>query len=165
MKEPAVARETGAATVATAAVAGAVAAVAGAILWGLVVRWSGYEIGVAAWAIGFVVGSAVVLGGGGRRGITLQVLSVALAVAGVVLGKYLAFVWGFNEEAKDLGLPVRLSLLSRDTLDFFVDRDSEVWGWFDLVWLAFAVYTAYRIPRPPEAAPRPADERPADDRR
>jgi hypothetical protein len=45
----------------TAALAGLVAAVAGGVAWGLIVRWSGYEVGFVAWGIGFLVGSAVAL--------------------------------------------------------------------------------------------------------
>ena len=84
---------------ATAVLAGLAAAIAGAVVWGLIVRWSEYEVGFVAWGIGFVVGTAVVMGARNRRSFPLQVAAVVLALAGVVLGKYLAFVWSVNAGA------------------------------------------------------------------
>ena len=128
----------------TAALAGLIAAIVGGVVWGLIVRWSQYEIGFVAWGIGFLVGTAVVMGARGMRGMPYQVVAVVLALVGIVLGKYLSFVW-INE----------LEILSGESWDFFMEARSDVWSLFDLLWVGLAVFTAFRLPAP-EAAEPPA---------
>ena len=129
----------------TAALAGLVAAIVGAVIWGLIVRWTDYEVGFVAWGIGFIVGTAVVLGAQGARGVPLQVIAVVLAAVGVVLGKYLAFVWIGQDELGKVGL--ELPVFSKDTVDLFWDAKSDIWSGWDLLWAGLAVVTAFRIPQ------------------
>jgi hypothetical protein len=129
----------------TAALVGLAAAVAGGGVWGLIVRWSDYEIGFAAWGIGFIVGTAVVFGAQGRRGLPLQLIAVVLALAGIVLGKYLAFVWIGQDELDKAGLS--LPLFSTDTVRLFWDLRTDIWSGWDLLWAGRAVVTAFRIPQ------------------
>ena len=127
------------------ALAGLVAAIVGGVVWGLIVRWTDYEIGFAAWGIGFIVGTAVVLGSQGTRGLPLQVIAVLLALFGIVLGKYLAFVWVGQDELGDSGF--ELPVFSKDTMDLFWDLRSDIWSFWDLLWAGLAVVTAFRIPQ------------------
>jgi signal peptidase I len=120
--------------------AGLVAAAAGGLAWGLVVEWTGYEIGIAAWGVGVLVGYAV-LAVAGRKALELQVAAVALALLGVLLGKYLAFAF-----VNDLGA------LSGDTVSFFRDNLGQLFGLFDLIWIGLAVATAWLTLRPDDAA-------------
>jgi hypothetical protein len=129
----------------TATLAGLVAAIVGAVVWGLIVRWTDYEVGFVAWGIGFIVGTAVVLGAQGARGVPLQIIAVLLAAVGVVLGKYLAFVWIGQDELGKAGL--KLPVFSKDTVDLFWDAKSDVWSGWDLLWAGLAVVTAFRIPQ------------------
>jgi hypothetical protein len=140
----------------TAALAGLAAAIVGAVIWGLIVRWTDYEVGFVAWGIGFIVGSAVVLGAQGARGLPLQAIAVVLAVVGVVLGKYLAFVWIGQDELDKLG--IHLPVFSKDTVDLFWDAKSDIWSGWDLLWAGLAIVTAFRIPQV-EAEPEPQVER------
>src|SRR5262249_25426581 len=50
----------------TAALAGLGAAVGGGVAWGLIVKWTDYAIGFAAWGIGLGVGNRLRGGDGGR---------------------------------------------------------------------------------------------------
>ena len=62
---------------------GLAAAVAGGAEWGLIAIHSGYELGIAAWALGFLTGYAAVLFTGGRKGMPLQATAaVSAAPAG-----------------------------------------------------------------------------------
>jgi len=68
---------------------GAVAAALGAAAWyGLTVA-TDRKFGVAAVAVGFLVGRGVLLGAGNKRSVTLQAASAALAVVGLAAGEYL----------------------------------------------------------------------------
>jgi hypothetical protein len=150
-------REVRSGVLVTAALAGLVAAIVGAVVWGLIVRWTDYEVGFVAWGIGFIVGTAVVLGAQGARGVPLQVIAVVLAVVGVVLGKYLAFVWIGQDELGKAG--IELPVFSKDTVDLFWDAKSDVWSGWDLLWAGLAVVTAFRIPQVERQEPAEPVER------
>lgn len=129
----------------TAALAGLGAAVVAGVAWGLIVKWTGYEIGFAAWGVGFVVGTAVAFGAQGRRGMPFSAIAVVLALGGIVLGKYLAFVWIGQDMLGNLGLS--LPLFSSDTARLFWDSRSDIWSAWDLLWAGLAIVTAFRIPQ------------------
>ena len=133
---------------ALALLAGLAAAIAGGIAWGLVVKWTDYEVGIAAWGVGALVGFAVATAAGSRRGEDLQLAAVVFALLGVLLGKYLAFAFVVREEFGGA-----IGLLSRDMLSLFRDSLREVFGLFDLLWAGLAVVTAWFALRPEEQAP------------
>jgi hypothetical protein len=140
-----------------AAGAGLVAALVGGIVWGLIVKWTQYELGFVAWGIGFVVGTAVVYGARNLRGIPFQLTAVLFALLGIALGKYLGFVWVGQDELEAVGID--LPVFSKDTFDLFWDARKDVWGWWDLLWVGLAVVTAFRIPQPePEPEPDAAQQ-------
>jgi len=138
-----------------AAGAGLGAAVAGGIVWGLVVKWSEYEIGIVAWGIGFLAGAAVAAAARGGKGPALQAIAVVSALAGILLGKYLGYAFVVQEQAEAAG--VKLGLLSSELRTLFREDLGSVFGLFDLLWVGLAVYTAWRAlqPREPEVSPGP----------
>ena len=141
------------------ALASLAAGVVGGVLWGLIVKWSNYEVGVVAWAIGFMAGTAVANVARGARGPHLQVIAVAGALVGILLGKYLSFAFAVQEDAQAVG--VELGVLSGEMFRFFRENLSDVFGLFDLLWIGLAVFTAWRIPgelTQPAASPPPAEE-------
>jgi hypothetical protein len=148
-------REERSGAVLTAALVGLGAAVVGGIAWGLIVKWTDYEIGFAAWGIGFIVGTAVVFGAQGRRGTQFQALAVALALVGIVLGKYLAFVWIGQDVIDKAGFTLSLPVFSSNTVRLFWEGRGDIWGGWDLLWAGLAVVTAFRIPQREQAKPAP----------
>ncbi len=106
------------------ALAAFAAAIAGGVVWGLIVKWTAYEIGFVAAGIGILAGLAVVAASRGARGLPLQVIAIVAALVGVVVGKYLGYLW-FGEEN---GYTFR-----------------EMWSWWDALWIGLAVVMAYRI--------------------
>jgi hypothetical protein len=136
------------ATLALAAAAGLVAAVAGGIAWGLIVKWSEYEIGFVAWGIGFVTGMAVLLAAGGRKELALQAIAIAAALIGILIGKYLSFALIVQDAASAEGF--ELSLFGADMRQLFRDDLGNVFALWDLLWIGLAVVTAWRILQPQE---------------
>ena len=75
-------------------------------------------------------------------------IAAVTAALGIVWGKYFAFVlvgrdllrerFGVGSEA--------LPLFSTDTFSLFTETFAEIFSGFDVAWIAFAVYTAWRIP-------------------
>jgi hypothetical protein len=133
-----------------AVLAGLVAAVAGGVGWALIAVTTDYEIGFAALGIGILAGYAVVLATRGRKGLPLQVTAILSSLLGIALGKYFTYVWDlkdavrdeFGDEAAD-----SIGFLDSEVIDLFVEDADRVFGGYDLLWAAFAVYAAWRIPR------------------
>lgn len=72
-----------------AVLAGLAAAVVSALVWYGIVVLTNYQIGLVAVGVGFLVGLAVTVGSGGRRGLPLQIVSVAITLPAMALGEYL----------------------------------------------------------------------------
>ena len=139
-----------------ALVAGLVAAIAGGVAWGLISKYTSYEVGVVAWGIGFLCGFAVERAAGGRRSADLQAIAIVTALLGVLLGKYLGFAFAVQEAEQ--GLPNQTGLLSGEMFTLFRENLGEVFGLFDLLWTGLAVASAWYALRPetPEAETEPA---------
>ena len=120
-----------------ALLAGGVAAVLGGIAWGLVVKWTGYEAGILALGVGLLAAFAVYRATGGRRGPELQVVAVASALLGIVIGKYLGFAFEAREVFPDV------ALLSGEMLRLFRDGLHDILGLFDLLWIGLAAAAAW----------------------
>ncbi|HWC46470.1 MAG TPA: hypothetical protein VG868_10205, partial [Casimicrobiaceae bacterium] len=63
---------------------GNLAAIAGSLLYFAVAAMTGREFGLVAIAVGFMVGTAVRRGSGGRRGWAYQTLAIALTYLAIV---------------------------------------------------------------------------------
>jgi hypothetical protein len=149
-----------------AVLAGLVAAIVGGVVWGLIVKWTDYEVGFVAWGIGFLVGIAVLAATRGARGPVFQVVAVACALVGILVGKYLSFAWVLQEVAeRETGGRIEIPVLSMDTVDLFLDELGTVFDWIDILWVGFAVYTAWRALRPeqPEPAAEPEPQPPREE--
>jgi hypothetical protein len=132
-----------------ALLAGLVAAVVGGVGWTVQVALTDYEIGLVAWAIGGLAGYAVLRGSGGRRGLPLQVIAVASALLGILLGKYGTFAYGVREGVEAAaGSEFVPAYWDTDLIDLFFEELDTVFGLFDVLWIGFAVFTAWRMLQP-----------------
>jgi hypothetical protein len=89
------------------------------------------------------------------RGPALQAVAVVCALLGILLGKYLSYALVLQEEADAQG--VDIGLFSGEMRSFFREDLELVFGWFDLLWIGLAVFTAWRALQPaePELPPEP----------
>ncbi len=112
-----------------AVVVGGVAAVIAAVLWIAILVFANLESGLAAWGVGLLVGFAVSLGSGKRRGRTLQIIAVIWSVLGIGMAKgVIAFLVYFGSEPGEFSWGM-------------------IFGGMDVLFLGFAVYTAWRMLR------------------
>jgi signal peptidase I len=102
-----------------------------------VVKWTGYEAGIVALAVGLLAAFAIHVATGGRRGPELQIVAVGTALLGIVIGKYLGFAFEAREVFPDVGL------LSGEMLRLFRDALHDILGLFDLLWIGLAVTAAW----------------------
>ncbi len=123
--------------------AGLLAAIVAGAVWGYVAKVTGREFGILAWGVGAAVGSAIVRLAG--RGATGQVVGVACALVGIVIGKYLAFAFSVQDQLRPGGTDV--GLLSGHMLRLFHDSLGGVFGFWDILWAALAVGTAWVLLR------------------
>jgi hypothetical protein len=94
-----IARGPGLAGFARAFVFGLGAAIGGAVLWGLVTQLTGYEIGLIAIAVGWLVGVAVRRGSGGLGGPAFQVLAILLTYFSIVATYVPSILEALEEQA------------------------------------------------------------------
>ena len=129
---------------------GAIAAIVGGAAWGLITAITGWEIGYVAWGIGLLAGFGVVMGSGGRRGTPLQLVAVASAVLGILIGKYFTFFQALKEwvaEEQGAEVAAELTMISVSGFQFFLGNIGVMLSGFDAIWVLLAVGTAWGIPK------------------
>jgi hypothetical protein len=125
---------------------GAAGALVGAVIWAVIVVATNYEIGYVAVLVGYLAGHGVKLGAGKGRGQTLQIAAAGMAVFGLVIAKYfiLAHIVVSDPQGAELGL----GYFSPGLFMLFLQNIGSSLSLFDLLWIAFALMTAWRIPAP-----------------
>ena len=135
----------------TPAIIGAgLSAVIGGIIWGLIVIATNYEIGFMAWGMGWLAGFAVVKLSKGKKGLPFQVIAVLSSLLGIFIGKYFTFHHFLKESVlKEYGADAasNVTILSGKVIEIFFDGIGSMLGIFDLLWVALAVMTAWKIPK------------------
>lgn len=130
-----------------AAIGGFAAALGGGLIWGMIVAATDYEIGLVAWGIGVVVGIGVLLGTRGAKGLVFQLVAVIASVSGIAIGKYVAFAHIFVKMAREgqiEGVTDASMFGGMTILTFFLGLP-QLLGGFDLLWVALAVYTSWKM--------------------
>jgi hypothetical protein len=136
-------------SLAPAVLGGVLAALVGGTAWAVAVVVSGYEIGFAAIGIGALSGYAVVLMSKGGRGTLFQVIAALSSVLGVAVGKYVYYFYYLKEavtEQYGLEVAANVRLFSVGVLESFIMDAGSFLGGFDILWVALAVITAWKIP-------------------
>ncbi len=168
MAEPELAKPVGAPPTTrhlAALLAGIGVAVAGGVAWGLVAKWTGREFGFLAWGVGILTGVVCVWVGGKKKTFALQVIAIATAALGVLVGKYLAYAFIVHGGGYEFGIPP--AILSTDMLHLFRSNLRTVFGLLDILWFGSAVVSAGLIARPewPEVDPPLEQAPPAEEPR
>jgi hypothetical protein len=130
-------------------------ATAGALLGGAAgaLAWWGFTVlthiafGLFAVAIGFLAGRGAVIFSGGKRSRGLQVISVGAAILSYAVATYLVNRTFINNALAAQGEAFRVELTPQ-SVGLFVRVVAADLGVMDLVFLAIAVWEAWRIPRP-----------------
>lgn len=135
----------------TPALIGAIlASLIGGIIWGLIVIATNYEIGYMAWGMGWLAGFAVVKLSKGKKGFPFQVIAVLSSLFGITVGKYVTF-YHFLKQAiiKEYGAEAEavVTIFSGAVLQDFMDAIGSLLNGYDLLWVALAVMTAWKIPK------------------
>ncbi len=132
-----------------------VGAVLASVLWYGVVALSGWQVGIVAVVVGFIVGKAVVFGAGGRGSIPLVAISALATLAALVMSEYL-IVYHFI--AQEFGSDGLISVVQPIDFVATVAIESVSADPLTLLFWGFALFQAVAIPwaaMRPAAAPSP----------
>ena len=122
----------------------------GAIVWWGFTAATGWHLGLVAIVIGYATARGVVRMSGGKRHINLQIMSIALSIAGFAYGRYLVNRSLIIESFAKDGQAVAISLLPNP--DVFYAVISAGFRPFDLIFLAIVIYEAWKFPAPVKMA-------------
>lgn len=147
--------QAGAGSIPMAVAGGAIGAAVGAAVWAGIGIGTEYEIGYVAVLVGFLAGVGVKTLTGGSHGTPLQLAAVLCAVGGLLAAKYAIFAHEFTTVVRE-GFGMDLGYLAPETRDAFVEYSGDLFGGFDLLWLALAVGAAWRVPATPRVDSRSA---------
>jgi uncharacterized Zn finger protein (UPF0148 family) len=126
------------------------AAIVGGVLWGLIVIFSNYEMGIMAWGMGVLAGYAVVKFSKGKKGVPFQIIAVLSSLMGILIGKYISFYHFLNQAIAEQAAgnpPADISIFSAKVMKIFIAEFSSIVSGYDLLWVILAVITAWRIPK------------------
>lgn len=97
-----------------------------------------HEYGIVAWAIGGLTGYAVFLASGRQVGTPHKVVAVIAGLLGILLGKYSALGYFYNEDLS--------GLFEAEVFSYFVENFTAFFGFADLIFILLAVATAWELP-------------------
>lgn len=130
---------------------GLLAAVATGLAWGAITHVSSYEIGFMAVGVGAAVAYAVHFGAARGVGAPLQVSAALISVLGVLVGKFFWLHLTMSEFVAALAPEERAAegwALTSLVLELFVTEPTLWFSAYDVLWIALAIFTAWRILAP-----------------
>src|SRR4029077_17039794 len=93
------------------------------------------------WGVGAVVGLAILRVAG--RGAAMQAIGIVSALVGILIGKYLSFAFTIHDVYGS-----QFGVFSGDMVSLFRDSLGEVFGRYDILWVALAIGSAGVLLRP-----------------
>jgi hypothetical protein len=122
-----------------------IAAVVSAVVWDKIVLWTGFQLGIVAVAVGWLVGTAICMGAEGRSGKALPVIGALLAGFAIVLGRALLISDMLPKEAPDVAKQLSSVpfLVQLPILGFVAVRSLDFMDW---IFVAIGVWEGWSIP-------------------
>jgi fucose permease len=114
------------------------AAIIGGAIWAVIAVVTDYELGLIAWGIGGLAGYAVVLFSNRQTSQIHQIIAVIASLIGILLGKYFIFSYIINDGFE--------GVFNSEIINLFKDNISDFFGGMDIVFVLFAVVTAWKLP-------------------
>jgi hypothetical protein len=124
----------------------------GGIAYGVVVIATRYDVGLVAWLVGLMAGTAVVRLLGGPAPVPLRVYAAVAAGVGMLVGRYVVFVHDFGDALAKLGAP-RAGYFAPRSVHLFFDYYSTAVTGISYVWVAIAAFAALRVAGRPLRTP------------
>ena len=131
---------------------GAAAAILGSVFWWQVSEDSDdiWDIAFLSLFLGGVTGFTVSWMSQRKTAVVYRGIAPLSTVFGIVIGKYWVYVQFLKEAIREQSgeaATSTVSWFSQDIIDSFVSDFTIIFSGFDILWVALAVYTAWRIPK------------------
>jgi hypothetical protein len=131
---------------------GVAAALISSFIWYGIVVFSGYELGIIAIGVGWVVAQAVILGAGRKRGPSLQILSILLITVAMGFSEYLIvrhfFIQALAEEGTvEFPLLLPLSDMLAVIFEGIKANPLTLLFWGIALWEGYALPARHRLRR------------------
>ena len=130
---------------------GVIAGVLGGIIWFIITSATKTSFGILAIALGWLIGKAVSLGAGNKKGIKLQILAATIMIIFLLLSEYFIYLYFLGKEP-DVNASAPMVFLALLKGGVFFKSLAWFAKWFispiGLVIYAFGIYTAYILPKP-----------------
>lgn len=134
-----------------AGILGGLAGILGGIIWFIITAATKTSFGIIAIGLGWLIGKAVSLGAGNKKGVQLQIMAALIMTAFLILSEYFIFLYLLGRQP-DINMSVSGVLAQVLNGGMFF----ESLGWFvksmispiGLVIWGFGIYMAYIVPKP-----------------
>lgn len=135
-----------------ASLLGVGAAVISSLVWYGIVAITHYQLGSIAVGVGWLVGTAVRLGAGGKRGMLLQIISVlitliAMAVSEYLIVRYFVVQVLAAEGYTDIPLLLPADMMLELMAESIKEKPMTLLFWGIATWEAFAIPAKRRLQR------------------
>ena len=134
-----------------AGILGGIAGILGGIIWFIITAATKTSFGLLAIGLGWLIGKAVSLGAGNKKGLQLQIMAALIMTLFLILSEYFIFLYLLGRQP-EVNLPmagVLAQILSGgiffESLGWFVKSMISPIGL--LIW-GFGIYMAYIVPKP-----------------
>lgn len=129
---------------------GVIAAIVAGAVWAAIAVFAHIEIGYVAIGVGFLAGWGVFLGAGKKRGVQLQVVAVACAALGLLVGKYFIVANAIRDYlvSQEMVQKGEISLFNSGIFKIFFENIGSFLSPWDALWLFFALGAAWGVPKP-----------------
>ncbi len=125
---------------------GVIGGLLSALVWWGFVTLTNIQFGLVAVIIGWAVGKGVVILSGHKRALQLQLISVGLTIISYGMATYWVTRTFANRYYAEQGMNLSLPLIP--PVDLYLDVVTTGFELFDLIFLAIALWQAWKMPAP-----------------
>ena len=130
---------------------GSIAGIIGCIIWFIITSATKTSFGILAIGLGWLIGKAVSLGAGNKKGLNLQLLAAGIMIVFLLLSEYLIYLYLLGKEPNlNMSVPVLFAQIISSgmflkMLVLFIKWAVSPIGL--IIW-GFGIYMAYIVPKP-----------------
>ncbi len=114
-------------------------AIVGTIIWAIIGITFRSEVGIVAWALGFISGYAVGMVAKKEVHALHQIMAVISVLIAIIFGKYATFAYSYK--GNTIG-----GIFDPHSVTIFNKNLSLFFGGFDIIFILLAVVTAWQVP-------------------
>ncbi|MEW6534359.1 MAG: hypothetical protein AB1454_01920 [Candidatus Auribacterota bacterium] len=135
-------------------IGGLIAAIVGGLAWGLIVKHTEYELGLAAVGVGWLCAWSILFFNNGKKGVPVQIIAGLTSIAGILIGKYCFYFFQVQKIIETQHGAIMSTMVSPFSIEvmkgfipYLIDMTAQPGVAYDVLWILFAVGSTWRITR------------------